>query len=96
MEFTARRPFHPQRLHAAIDMLLVRIDTHKDRAGFLPDVAAELELESDPDTHAITWTFRAASSADADAVGPAAEVSAATLAGTGTRWIVDRAPSLPA
>lgn len=36
-----------------------RIVTHKDRAGWLPRPrAGELELHSDPETHAITWTFR--------------------------------------
>jgi hypothetical protein len=36
-----------------------RIVTHKDRGGWLPRPrAAELELRSDSDTHAITWTFR--------------------------------------
>jgi len=49
---------------------LVRIDTHKDRPGYLPDVAAELELSSDPDTHAITWAFRPASSGTSDGWKP--------------------------
>jgi len=38
---------------------LVKIKTHKDRLGHLPRPnAAELELRSDPDTHAISWAFR--------------------------------------
>jgi hypothetical protein len=41
---------------------LARIVTHKDRFGFLARPrAGELELRSDPDTHAITWTFQPAS-----------------------------------
>jgi hypothetical protein len=42
---------------------LVRIATHKDRAGHLARPhAAELELRSDPETHRITWEFKPASS----------------------------------
>jgi hypothetical protein len=42
---------------------LVRIAAHKDRPGFLTrPIAAELELESDPASHAITWAFRASAS----------------------------------
>jgi hypothetical protein len=38
---------------------LVRIVTHKDRPGHLTrPAAAELELRSDPETHAISWTFQ--------------------------------------
>jgi hypothetical protein len=38
---------------------LVKIVTHKDRFGYLPRPrAAELELRSDRETHAITWTWR--------------------------------------
>ena len=38
---------------------VVKIATHKDRGGWLPRPrAAELELRSDPETHAISWTFR--------------------------------------
>ena len=49
---------------------LVRIDTKKDRPGFLVrPAAAELELESDPETHAISWALRAASSGDEQASG---------------------------
>jgi len=40
---------------------LYRITTHKDRPGHLARPrAAELELASDPVTHAITWTFKPA------------------------------------
>jgi hypothetical protein len=40
---------------------LFRITTHKDRPGHLPRPrAADLELASDPETHAISWTFRPA------------------------------------
>lgn len=47
---------------------LIRIVTHKDRFGFLPRPrAAELELHSDPQTHAITWTWHAPSAADDEA-----------------------------
>ena len=38
---------------------LVRLVTHKDRGGHLHRPrAAELELRSDPETLAVTWTFR--------------------------------------
>jgi hypothetical protein len=38
---------------------LYKIVTHKDRFGHLNRPrAADLELRSDPDTHAISWTFR--------------------------------------
>jgi AAA domain-containing protein len=38
---------------------LIKIHTHKDRPAYLQrPTAAELQLESDADTHAITWTFR--------------------------------------
>jgi hypothetical protein len=37
---------------------LVSITTHKDRPGWLTRPrAAELEIRSDPDTHALTWQF---------------------------------------
>jgi AAA domain len=37
---------------------VVVVATHKDRPGWLPRPrAAELELRSDPDTHALTWTL---------------------------------------
>jgi hypothetical protein len=40
---------------------LVAFTTHKDRPGWLSRPrAAELELHSDPGTHAITWAFRTA------------------------------------
>lgn len=40
---------------------LVKITTAKDRFGYLPRPhAADLELVSDPETHAITWTLRPA------------------------------------
>lgn len=38
---------------------LVKINVHKDRPGFLRrPTCAELELHSDPDTHALTWTLQ--------------------------------------
>jgi hypothetical protein len=41
---------------------LIRLDTHKDRPAWLDRPhPAELELVSDPVTHAISWTFRPAS-----------------------------------
>jgi hypothetical protein len=41
---------------------LFRVTTHKDRPGHLTrPTAAELELRSDPVTHAISWTFKPAS-----------------------------------
>src|SRR5262249_48827941 len=44
---------------------LIRIDTHKDRPGWLTrPSAAELELRSDPDTHALTWTFQPSTSSN--------------------------------
>lgn len=39
---------------------LVRFRAHKDRPGWLPEVPAELELSSDPESHAISWVFRPA------------------------------------
>lgn len=40
---------------------LYKIITHKDRGGYLKrGTLAELHLHSDPDTHAITWTFQPA------------------------------------
>jgi AAA domain len=40
---------------------IIRILVHKDRIGHLPrPIAAELELRSDPHTHAITWTLTTA------------------------------------
>lgn len=53
---------------------LIRVATHKDRPGHLRrPVAAEVELRSDPVTHAITWTIRPASaSADSDEWKPTA------------------------
>jgi AAA domain len=44
---------------------LVKITTKKDRFGYLPRPrTAELELRSDPSTHAVTWEFRQPSDAD--------------------------------
>lgn len=44
---------------------LYKITTHKDRGGYLKrGVLAEMSLESDPDTHRITWEFKPASSTD--------------------------------
>jgi hypothetical protein len=38
---------------------LYKLRTHKDRGGWIPrPLAAELELRSDPVTHAISWTFK--------------------------------------
>lgn len=38
---------------------LYKITTHKDRPAHLPrPTAAELDIRSDPNTHALTWTFR--------------------------------------
>lgn len=49
-----------KQLHRGADGL-IRISTHKDRPGWLDrPSAAELALHSDPETHAITWAFRAA------------------------------------
>lgn len=46
---------------------LIRIITHKDRPAWLPRPrAAELELNSDPDTHALTWEFKPAVAGDTD------------------------------
>jgi AAA domain len=46
---------------------LVRITTHKDRPGHLPRPrAAELELHSAPDSHGISWAFKAAEADDAE------------------------------
>lgn len=44
-----------------------KITTHKDRVGALKrGHIADLTLESDPDTHQITWTFTAAQTATSD------------------------------
>jgi hypothetical protein len=45
---------------------LVRITAHKDRPGFLArqHAAAELEIDSEAYTNALTWTFREASGED--------------------------------
>lgn len=52
---------------------LVRIVTHKDRFGYLPRPnAAELELRSDPDSGAVTWTFRAAEKSETSSWQPTA------------------------
>ena len=52
LSFEAVRPLHRGSTG------LVRITVAKDRAGYLPRPhACDLELASDPDTHAITWTF---------------------------------------
>lgn len=54
---------------------LVKIRTHKDRGAYLPRPhAAELELRSDRDTHAVTWEFRpvAGESGDGDPWQPTA------------------------
>jgi hypothetical protein len=49
---------------------LYKIVTHKDRPGYLPrPKAAELELVSDPETHAITWTLSEPREHDHDAGG---------------------------
>jgi hypothetical protein len=49
---------------------LVRIDAHKDRPGFLTrPAAAELELESEAFTHAISWEFKPASADGAHSSG---------------------------
>jgi len=51
---------------------LVRVKVHKDRPGFLSrPYAANLDLTSDPDTHAITWEWRPPGQAeDADGWQP--------------------------
>jgi hypothetical protein len=50
---------------------LYRITTHKDRAGWLPRPrAGEFELRSDPETHAISWTFRPPAEDAADGFRP--------------------------
>jgi GNAT superfamily N-acetyltransferase len=44
---------------------LYKLTTHKDRGGWLPRPrAGELELRSDPETHAISWTFRPPANVD--------------------------------
>lgn len=45
----------------------IKITTHKDRFGHLPrPTAGTLRLESDPDTHAITWTLEHETAGGAD------------------------------
>jgi hypothetical protein len=49
---------------------LVKVTTHKDRLGHLPrPTAALIRLESDPDTHAITWTIEHETADDAHGEG---------------------------
>jgi GNAT superfamily N-acetyltransferase len=44
---------------------LYKLTTHKDRGGWLPRPrAGEFELRSDPETHAISWTFRPPANVD--------------------------------
>jgi hypothetical protein len=46
---------------------LYKIVTHKDRGGFLKrGNLANMELDSDPDTHQITWEFKPADSDEGD------------------------------
>ncbi len=50
---------------------LVKVHTRKDRPGFLRrPVAAEIELSSDPDTHALTWRLREPTQASGDVFRP--------------------------
>jgi AAA domain len=52
---------------------LAKIHTHKDRPGWLRrPIAAELELHSHPDTHAITWTLREPTATAGDDFRPTA------------------------
>jgi hypothetical protein len=45
---------------------LYKISTHKDRGGFLKrGTLANFDLSSDPDTHQITWAFKAAAELEA-------------------------------
>ncbi len=47
-----------KQLHRGSDGL-VRVRVHKDTRGYLQrGIVTELDLHSDPDTHAITWQFR--------------------------------------
>jgi GNAT superfamily N-acetyltransferase len=46
---------------------LYKLTTHKDRGGWLPRPrAGELELRSDPETHAISWAFRPPAEGEAE------------------------------
>jgi hypothetical protein len=46
---------------------LYKLTTHKDRGGWLPRPrAGELELRSDPETHAISWTFKPPAEGEAE------------------------------
>jgi hypothetical protein len=50
---------------------LIKVTTHKDRFGYLPRPrAAELEIRSDPETHAVTWQFNAPADQDTDGFRP--------------------------
>lgn len=58
-----------KQLHRGADGLIT-FTTHKDRPAHLSRPrATELELRSDPDTHAITWTFREAGTASTNEGG---------------------------
>jgi GNAT superfamily N-acetyltransferase len=47
-----------------------KLTTHKDRGGLLPrPTTAELEIHSDPETHALTWTFRSVGGERAESDG---------------------------
>ncbi len=49
---------------------LIKITTHKDRPAWLPRPrTGDLELHSDPTTHAITWRIKPASDDTADPIG---------------------------
>lgn len=45
---------------------IVRITVHKDRPGHLRGHVPELHLESDPESHGITWTFAQAAATASD------------------------------
>lgn len=68
---------------------LVKITVHKDRFGHLPRPrAADLELRSDPETHAITWTFRPARIDDTE---PEAVFRPTELMERSSRWLEQQA-----
>jgi AAA domain-containing protein len=66
---------------------LYRVATHKDRLGHLPRPrAAELELRSDPVTHAITWAFKPPTNGvDAEADDPPCSWSVCPATWNGSR-----------
>ncbi len=71
---------------------LVRIATHKDRPGHLArPVAAEVELTSDPETHAISWRLLEADRASSDGAAWQPTVLMAKV----SAWLAEQTAPVP-